>query len=172
MGTGRNLAYRKNLFHQIVENPVYRKTNSGDDDILVNQLATAQNARTCIHPEALMISIPEQYWIDWFRQKLRHLSAGRTYTPQTLFILSSFYMASVLVFVGPLWMLMQGSFSVFVGIISVSTLMIHALICWGISKKLGFRITWISVVCMEPVYLLYLLIFGTISTLSNTWLWK
>ena len=94
MGVGRNLAYRKALFEKtgFGEDRVYE---GGDDDIFVSQHATGTNTRTCIAPEAQTLSIPKESWRMYFKQKIRHLSAGKRYRKKDQTRLGIFALASL-----------------------------------------------------------------------------
>ncbi len=79
MGMGRNLAYRKTLF---LDNKGFHKhmnVTGGDDDLFVNEHATAVNTAVCLGKDSLMPSIPKRTWGEFLYQKLRHLSVGKRY---------------------------------------------------------------------------------------------
>ena len=79
MGVGRNLMYRKSLF---LKNRGFAKhTNivGGDDDLFMNEVATAENTAICLNPETFMYSVPKTTWKTWYRQKRRHLSVSKRY---------------------------------------------------------------------------------------------
>jgi biofilm PGA synthesis N-glycosyltransferase PgaC len=79
MGVGRNMAYKKSLFFKGKGFASHMHIMSGDDDLFVNQNATAQNTVIEVHPEAHVWSEPKQSFAAYFRQKLRHQGAGRLY---------------------------------------------------------------------------------------------
>jgi len=83
MGVGRNLAYSKRLFfaHGGFQGLMDRR--AGDDDLLVNREATAQNTAVVCTPQSLTWSVPKLTWRDWFRQKRRHLSVSPGYRTAT-----------------------------------------------------------------------------------------
>jgi glycosyltransferase involved in cell wall biosynthesis len=79
MGVGRNLAYHRWVFHQANGFSNHAHLLSGDDDLLINQVATAENTAINIFPEARIYSIPKSSWRSYYIQKRRHLSVGRHY---------------------------------------------------------------------------------------------
>jgi len=97
MGVGRNLAYRKSLFYKNKGFISHYKVSSGDDDLFVNETATNKNVKICIHPDSFTYSIPKTTLKNWFKQKRRHLSAGRLYKKKHQ-ILLSLYPFSLLIF--------------------------------------------------------------------------
>ncbi|MGB3182131.1 MAG: glycosyltransferase [Cyclobacteriaceae bacterium] len=79
MGVGRNLAYRRDLF---IDNGGFgevKHVTGGDDDLLINRLATAGNTEVVTDRSSQMWSVPENSLRGFFRQKTRHLSAGKHY---------------------------------------------------------------------------------------------
>lgn len=79
MGVGRNLAYEASLFFKNKGFARHYHIASGDDDLLVNEIATRHNTTIAIHKDSHTISIPKITFRDWIRQKQRHLSAGKHY---------------------------------------------------------------------------------------------
>jgi len=80
MGVGRNLAYNKELFFSKKGFSSHYHIPSGDDDLFVNENASASNTAIEIRPGSHTISVPESNFGSWFRQKKRHLSAGSHYS--------------------------------------------------------------------------------------------
>lgn len=79
MGVGRNLAYRRDLFINNGGFEGIAHITGGDDDLLVNRLATSRNTTVVTDRSSQMWSVPERSWKAYYRQKTRHLSAGRHY---------------------------------------------------------------------------------------------
>jgi Glycosyltransferases, probably involved in cell wall biogenesis len=79
MGVGRNLAYRKSFFLQEKGFNQFMNVTGGDDDLYVNQHATAANTSIILGREAAVMTYPETSWGAFFRQKKRHLSVGKYY---------------------------------------------------------------------------------------------
>lgn len=79
MGVGRNLAYAKELFFKNKGFASHYHLSSGDDDLLVNEIAGKDNTVVEISPESHTASLPKTTFRSWFKQKKRHLSAGVRY---------------------------------------------------------------------------------------------
>lgn len=79
MGTGRNLSYTKKLFFGSGGLVSHYVVASGDDDLFVNHVANAENTRMVFHEDSHTLSLPKTSFSAWFRQKSRHLTAGRLY---------------------------------------------------------------------------------------------
>lgn len=86
MGVGRNLCYNKSLLQQLKEDQsfqeVYSRSPSGDDDLLISRIATATITGVCTDYEAQTLSLPQESWAAWWRQKQRHSSVGKYYAPR------------------------------------------------------------------------------------------
>ncbi len=96
MGVGRNLAYTKQLFYKSGGFDGQTHLTSGDDDLLVNKAATSNNTAIEIHRDAFCYSPPPSDWSEWYRQKARHLGAGKHYSTSHLLALGVLTMADVL----------------------------------------------------------------------------
>ncbi|MEZ0612476.1 glycosyltransferase [Fibrella sp. WM1] len=79
MGVGRNLLYRRDVFFRHKGFYSHMRVWGGDDDLFVNEAATAQNVAVSLHPDTFTTSAPKRTWADWKRQKQRHLNVGRHY---------------------------------------------------------------------------------------------
>lgn len=79
MGVGRNLAYRRSLFHDHGGLQSHQHVTGGDDDLFVNAVARPGRVALCLAPGARTFSWPKRSWQTWYRQKRRHLSVGRHY---------------------------------------------------------------------------------------------
>lgn len=87
MGIGRNLSYKKDVF---LRNKGFSSINqipSGDDDLFINQVATATNTAIVIDPEAHTLSEPKRSWNEWMAQKYRHYTTAKYYKASHKFLL-------------------------------------------------------------------------------------
>ncbi|MBD3748704.1 MAG: glycosyltransferase [Sphingobacteriales bacterium] len=82
MGVGRNLSYKKSLFFKGKGFAAHMHIPSGDDDLFVNQNATAQNVAIEVREDAQVWSTPKGTWKAYWQQKLRHIGAGKIYKKQ------------------------------------------------------------------------------------------
>lgn len=83
MGVGRNLAYTKELFFKERGFSKHYHINSGDDDLFVNQAATASNLNVCVSKEAVTYSKAKKTFKQWRLQKARHLTTSPLYKPSS-----------------------------------------------------------------------------------------
>ena len=79
MGIGRNLAYRKDLFYNQKGFSAHLDLQRGDDDLFINQVATATNTRVETTAEAAML-IPAPARIkEWKEEKIGYANTARLY---------------------------------------------------------------------------------------------
>lgn len=96
MAVGRNLACTKHIFAQAQQSGVWNQLPSGDDDLLMNTCATAENTAIVAHPDSYTVSEPKYTWSDWLHQKQRHISAGKFYKDDTKAILAGYAVSHAL----------------------------------------------------------------------------
>lgn len=99
MGVGRNLAYTKETFFNANGFMDHMYIRSGDDDLFINQTATAQNTDICFTPESFTESIPKKTYKDWKIQKRRHITTANHYKAKHKVLLAVFYVSQVLFWV-------------------------------------------------------------------------
>jgi len=105
MGVGRNLAYKKEEFFNVNGFIDHMKIRSGDDDLFINQAATAKNTTICYTPESFTYSQPKLTFKDWFTQKRRHVSTASFYKPFDRSQLALFYASQLLFILLPIVLL-------------------------------------------------------------------
>jgi len=136
MGVGRNLAYTKDIFHKANGFSGHTHIQSGDDDLLINQIATRKNTAICFTKPSFTISEPKKTVSSWFKQKRRHITAAYHYKPIHQFLLSLFYFSQFLFWLLAI-ILVAFSFKwQLVTILLIIRLTIHYIILGNSAKKL------------------------------------
>ena len=79
MGVGRNLWYQRQAFRAVGGFETHAHVASGDDDLLVNALATATNTAICWHPDSAVFSEAPPTLAALYHQKTRHYSSSHQY---------------------------------------------------------------------------------------------
>ena len=79
MGIGRNLAYRKELFYGHKGFSSHLNLQRGDDDLFINQVATAENTRIETDVNAIVRMQPVYRAKDWKEEKIGYASTARLY---------------------------------------------------------------------------------------------
>ncbi|MFK8057936.1 MAG: glycosyltransferase [Saprospiraceae bacterium] len=119
MGVGRNMLYSRDLYTRIGGFASHAHLAGGDDDLLVNEGATATNTRICIDPEAWIYTQPHTSWSDYLRQKTRHLSVSTAYKKSDQLWLGMLAASHVAHFIGVLVLLGLGTWQTALLIYSV-----------------------------------------------------
>ncbi|MFN4299943.1 MAG: glycosyltransferase [Thermaurantimonas sp.] len=97
MGVGRNLSYRKELFFRNKGFYKHMHIASGDDDLFINEVATRQNTRVIIHPEAVTMSIPKKTWSEYIYQRRRHFSTSSHYRTGSKIFLTAYQVSRLVI---------------------------------------------------------------------------
>lgn len=87
MGTGRNLAYKKDIFFRNKGFSAHNHLPGGDDDLFINANAHGRNTKIMIEREAFTLSEPKKTWKEWMKQKQRHYTTARLYKAKHRFLL-------------------------------------------------------------------------------------
>jgi len=172
MGIGRNLAYTKTLFFRNKGFASHMHILSGDDDLLVNENATADNTVIEIHPDAFTYSPAKSSFGAYYRQKRRHMGVGKLYQNKHRRMLSFdamsgffFYLLFVVCLAFTKWP------SPALGLL-LFRMICQLILYYKIFRKLdGKNIIW-YLPFFDLVYYVYLNIFGLIGTFIKTTQWK
>ncbi|WP_417603177.1 glycosyltransferase [Owenweeksia hongkongensis] len=96
MGVGRNMAYTKSVFEKSSKMKAHLKLPSGDDDLLIGEVATASNVAINMNPDAFTYSDAPSTFKDWWQQKRRHLSTSYHYKSRPTIFLGIFGLSQML----------------------------------------------------------------------------
>lgn len=95
MGVGRNLAYTKSVFEDSSKMKEHLKLPSGDDDLLIGEVASRKNVAVNLDPQCFTYSNAPDTFTEWWQQKRRHLSTSYYYKPGPKFFLGMFGLSQV-----------------------------------------------------------------------------
>jgi biofilm PGA synthesis N-glycosyltransferase PgaC len=79
MSVGRNVMYPRSLFISSDPFSHHRDIPYGDDDLGLQFFSGKPAVSVCMEKNAHIISMPATSWLQWLKQKHRHLSAGHYY---------------------------------------------------------------------------------------------
>src|SRR5690554_5487608 len=148
MGVGRNLGYTSRLFYEKNGFMSHIKVVSGDDDLFVNEAATAKNTAICVAPEAFTYSLPKEKREKWIHQKRRHYTTAKLYKPLHKFLLGLYYFANLLFWVLSGIILFTSLWMFGLGII-LSRFLIQYIIIGKAAGKLKEKDLIIFIPCFE-----------------------
>ena len=174
MGVGRNLAYHRSIFWQAKGFSKHEHLVSGDDDLLVNQMAHAEKTTINRFPETRIYSDPATSWRGYYIQKRRHLSVSSHYRWQHQIALGAlafshfaFYVLSVLILIlSPAWWpILTLNYLVRISVV------LH--VSHGTSKHLGEQNLLPYLPMLDLLYLVFYLVFApSLLTGSRIRKWK
>ncbi|WP_155832826.1 glycosyltransferase [Hymenobacter swuensis] len=173
MGVGRNLAYTQPVFYQTKGFASHIRSLSGDDDLLV-QDAVQQQARVAVaaEPGAHTLSEPAHTWGEWWRQKRRHLSAGRQYRLADRIRIGTFIGANLLYYCMAIGLLF--SRPDWVPLATVCLVRTGAILAvyYQLGRRLEERLPVAWLPFLDAVYFFYYLALGISLFLYRTLRWK
>lgn len=148
----------------------------GDDDLFVNQHATGANTRVTFEADATVVSIPEKKWVDFFYQKVRHLSVGKKYKGSHKFLLAVFKLswvfslfaalAGLIVFGGELYVMLAIASAWILRWILLGA-GIHTLV-----KRAGVKFNFWILPLLDIVYPFYYISTGLVALFTKKVRWK
>ena len=171
MGVGRNLMYYKNLFLENKGFYSHLKVMGGDDDLLMNEIATSKNTAICVDENAFVYSEPKHDWTKWFNQKKRHLSVSKYYKSSNKIMLGLLSISQILAWIlfivlsvssifvfqsNPLYL--YGSTAVF-----GFYLVVKSVVLVLINQKLDKTIGWYAMPFLDFILSVYYVVMGFVS---------
>lgn len=172
MGVGRNLSYSKSAFFSVGGFKSHYRLLSGDDDLLINQIAKKENTFICVDSLAEVQSIPEQDWKSYWMQKRRHLTTGSSYRfiHRFLLILQPvslllFWLAAIALLVSHNWME-----------ITLTLVLVRVLAQILIFRRSSRWLGQADLAILAPIFEIFILILTacahTANAVSNRITWK
>jgi biofilm PGA synthesis N-glycosyltransferase PgaC len=172
MGVGRNLAYTKTLFFGAKGFAAHMHILSGDDDLFVNQNATSANTVIEIHPDTFVFTDAKTSLPAWFRQKKRHMGAGKLYKNRHKRELTFDAVSGVLFYI-LLTLCLVFNFEPLLALGLFMFRLIFQLIIYSkLFKRLNGRDLLWYLPIFDMIYYIYLNTFGLIGTFIKTSQWK
>lgn len=163
MGVGRNLSYRKSLFFRNKGFMNHYKTPSGDDDLFINQAANRKNTTIIVNADSKTVSIPNEDFRNWFKQKRRHFTTGKSYKKYHLFLLGLWEISTLLYFILVILLLsFQINIDIVLYIFAVRTIFILILI-----KKLTNLLGERKLLLLSPLLEFIIVLMGALTNMSN-----
>jgi glycosyltransferase involved in cell wall biosynthesis len=157
MGVGRNLAYRRSVFFTNKGFGSHNHIVSGDDDLLVNTVATGENTTVEFRSETHTRSVPSSGLNEWVTQKKRHLTTAPYYKFRDKFLLLVEPLTRILFYTTFIVLLSFTFLWPWVLAVFVLRLITQIIVFALVQKKLN-----------EPGLLVYLFIFDIFSPVINT----
>jgi len=172
MGVGRNLAYRKDLFFEASGFMNHMHIKSGDDDLFVNQVATANNTAICFSRESFTYSEGKNSFKNWIYQKRRHIVTSKYYQPKHKLLLGLFYASQVTFWLLAIVLLVLQVKLIWVTALLFFRLLIQQIILIKGAKKLNENSLVFWMVFLDFFLVFSQLIIFTLNLISKPKHWK
>ena len=171
MGVGRNLSYRRSLFFAHKGFASHNHILSGDDDLFVNEAATANNTEIEIDRKAFTFTQGKKTFSQWWTQKCRHLSTGKYYKGQNKFLLGLFNSTQILFLFSLIFLLAQPHMYLEVIVLWSIRFFVQAIIYGFSMRKLGCTQLIFLIPLLDILYSIYYLAIGvrTLFIKNKTW---
>ncbi|WP_201979225.1 glycosyltransferase [Hymenobacter rubidus] len=173
MGVGRNLAYTRSCFTATKGFASHIRQLSGDDDLLV-QDAVRQGQRVAVvaDPSAHTISEPAATWGAWWRQKRRHLSAGRAYRLADRLRIGTFVAANALFYLTTVVLVFSPNNWVPLAVLWVLRTLFVSAVYARLNRRLDQPAIGGLLPVLDAVYFFHYLALGISLFLNRTLRWK
>lgn len=172
MGVGRNMAYRRALYDRCKGFLSHYNIRGGDDDLFVNQNATARNTRVCLTPASITYSFPSRTFREWIRQKRRHITTGKYYKTKHRLLLTLWPMSAVLMVTGLVFLALQSFNLAILGMLLLIRELTYLLIFKKIMIKLSEKKLLLFSLLLEPFFFCFYPCIALINLLKRTPQWK
>lgn len=172
MGVGRNLIYKKSLFVQNNGFDAHRHIASGDDDLFVNQVSNKKNTIIIIQPTTFMLSEPKRSWRGYYRQKMRHFTAGSSYSLRSKFMLGALSASLAGFYLSLLLLLLLGGNELIILLMYSARMSVVLYVYSRVMKKLEDQIPMFWIPILDFLTPIYYLIFSAALFKRKTASWK
>ena len=173
MGVGRNLAYTRACFTATKGFASHIRQLSGDDDLLVQDAVRAgQRVAVVAEPAAHTLSAPAETWRAWWRQKRRHLSAGRAYRLADRLRIGTFVLANTLFYLAAVVLVISPNNWVPLAAVWILRTLFVSAVYARLSRRLAQPVNVGLLPVLDVVYFVQYLALGISLFLNRTLRWK
>jgi len=167
MCTGRNLAYRKNVYDEVGGFEKIKHSVSGDDDLFLQlvRTETSWGIRYMFPPGSHVRTVPPFSLNAFINQRTRHISASKFYTFDTKAALAVIHLFPFIILASYFWLPLT---AVIIAMIKIN---IDGMVLAKGADKFGETISIPEFIAGELLLPLYSLIVGPIGFLKN-FSWK
>ena len=171
MGVGRNLSYKKELLKSFDGFEKDKNILTGDDDLLINKVASAKNTEVCAE-ETFMYTRPETSFAAWLNQKKRHLRSGFRYKFIHQLLLFLFALSNFAFYVLFVVLLAKGTMLKLTLMLFFGLLILKLLLTFRVYKKLASQDLLFLSPILDVSYTAYLVIIFLLLLLKPKDSWK
>ncbi len=172
MGIGRNLGYKKSLFHRVQGFTGIENVTGGDDDLFINKVVNKRNTALALSHESITYSFPKETWGAYLSQKTRHLSVGKYYKSRDVILLSLLALSGVL-----FWLTFIILAAVETNLLLLASFLLLRWVLLGmdlylLNRKLGNQFEYWAVPLLDIMFSFFNIIMGLIGFFTKRIRWK
>lgn len=172
MAVGRNLLYSKSLYIRQQGFEEFKGTIGGDDDLFINKVATSSNIATCLDQNSYTVSIPEENFRSWIKQKHRHLSVSKNYSRSSKTILGFFHISNMLLYMSFTALFLSGRLNLVITIGLFLRTLAQMVIFGSSAKIFGMKIHSILIPFWDFGYTIFSWFLGAYSLIIEKKTWR
>jgi len=172
MGIGRNLSYKKTLFFKGKGFASHMHIPSGDDDLFVNQHANSKNVAIEYSLNAQVLSQPKTSLITLWKQKIRHLGAGKNYKYKDKQRLTIQFLSGWLFYILCVILLILNFLIYWVLVIFVVRYVLQLFIYYKAFVKLQSKNLAGWIIFVDPIYYFNVFLLSIVNIFTKKIAWK
>lgn len=156
MALGRNIAYKKSLWEKVNGFSSHQRVLSGDDDLFVNSLPKNTKIALIYEKKSQTSSKPPENFRNWFKQKTRHVSAGKSYSLRSKIIISTIQIGEITFFLSFVILLTFNPAKIWqLATLYIFKQIVKIFVYKSVSNKIQGRISAFYLILFEVLYILY-----------------
>ncbi len=171
MGVGRNLSYKKECFQKTGINK-HMHITSGDDDLLIKDIAHKSNTSILLDQESFVYSKGASTFRNWTKQKLRHYSTGKYYHPLIKLLLGLFIASKLIFYAALLGLTFLNDFGKIILVTYAFYTVVTMLVMRPISQKLKVENIWFFIPLLDLMFIIINFSYGLAATYKHETQWK
>jgi len=172
MAVGRNMAYTKSLFFKGKGFASHMHLMSGDDDLFIQQNATAKNTAVCLSEDSFVYSPAKSSLSDYVRQKFRHLRDGKEYKSSHKFSLSMITLSAMLFYVTlTIAFILMLPYEFTVGFLLIRIVLL-GIFYFNAMRRLGLKDIFPFYIIFDILYFLIIPIWAVLALFTKQKRWK
>ena len=163
--TGRNLAYRKSIFDEVNGYAAIEKSVSGDDDLFLQLVHHKTNwkIKATTAKGSVVPSFHNFSWQNFFRQKRRHLSAGKYYSLNSSLSYGIYHIANLWLWASPCWTFFGNEAMILPFMLLAIKFTIDRMAIAAVHKLYYRKFVWYDFLGWEMMFLFYNVVLAPLS---------
>ncbi|KAA9333601.1 glycosyltransferase [Adhaeribacter soli] len=172
MGVGRNLSYTKTCFYRNKGFASHIRATGGDDDLFVQEAAENSKINVIIGIDGQTESQPKETWREWWRQKRRHLGAGKKYKWTDRLRIGTFILSNIFFYIVSVVLLAMQADLVWLGLIFGVRCLVIFSIYYQAASNLKERLSVVLIPILDIAFFVYYVLLSVSVLMFKKVTWK